>query len=50
MNKISTMKHNKIYTIAAISILVVSCGKPETSNEAATFYKKDNVSEKKTRS
>ena len=47
MNKISTMKHNKIYTIAAISILVVSCGKPETSNEAATFYKKDSVSEKK---
>ena len=47
MNKISTMKHNKIFTIAAISILVVSCGKPETSNEAATFYKKDNVSEKK---
>ena len=47
MNKISTMKHNKIFTIAAISILVASCGKPETSNEAATFYKKDNVSEKK---
>jgi len=47
MTKISTMKHNKIFTIAAISILVVSCGKPETSNEAATFYKKDNVSEKK---
>ena len=47
MNKISTMKHNKIFSIAAISILVVSCGKPETSNEAATFYKKDNVSEKK---
>ena len=47
MNKISTMKHNKIFLIAAISILVVSCGKPETSNEAATFYKKDNVSEKK---
>ena len=47
MNKISTMNHNKIFTIAAISILVVSCGKPETSNEAATFYKKDNVSEKK---
>ena len=47
MNKISTMKHNKIFTIAAISILVVSCGKPETSNEAATFYKKDSVSQKK---
>ena len=47
MNKISTMKHNKIFTIAAISILVVSCGKPEASNEASTFYKKDNVSEKK---
>ena len=47
MTKINTMKHNKIFTIAAISILVVSCGKPETSNEAATFYKKDNVSEKK---
>jgi len=47
MTKINTMKHNKIFTIAAISILVVSCGKPETSNEAATFYKKDNISEKK---
>jgi HlyD family secretion protein len=27
--------------------LAVSCGKPEASNEASTFYKKDNVSEKK---
>jgi HlyD family secretion protein len=27
--------------------LAVSCGKPEASNEATTFYKKDNVSEKK---
>ena len=47
MNKIRTMKHTKFFTITAISILAVSCGKPEASNEAATFYKKDNVSEKK---
>ena len=47
MTKIRTMKHTKIFTITAISLLAVSCGKPEASNEAATFYKKDNVSEKK---
>jgi HlyD family secretion protein len=47
MNKIRTMKHTKFFTITAISILAVSCGKPEASNEATTFYKKDNVSEKK---
>ena len=47
MNKIRTMKHTKFFTITAISLLAVSCGKPEASNEAATFYKKDNVSEKK---
>ena len=47
MNKIRTMKHTKFFTITAISLLAVSCGKPEVSNEAATFYKKDNVSEKK---
>jgi HlyD family secretion protein len=47
MNKIRTMKHTKFFTITAISLLAVSCGKPEVSNEATTFYKKDNVSEKK---
>ena len=47
MNKISTMKRNKFFTIAAFSILVASCGKPDTANEAATYYKKDSVSEKK---
>ena len=47
MTKIRTMKHTKIFTITAISLLAVSCGKPEASNEATTFYKKDNVSEKK---
>ena len=47
MNKIRNMKHTKFFTITAISLLAVSCGKPEASNEAATFYKKDNVSEKK---
>ena len=47
MNKIRSMKHTKFFTITAISLLAVSCGKPEASNEAATFYKKDNVSEKK---
>ena len=47
MNKISVMKNKKIFTISMISLLVVSCGKPETSNDASTFYKKDNVSEKK---
>ena len=47
MNKIRTMKYTKFFTITAISLLAVSCGKPEASNEAATFYKKDNVSEKK---
>jgi HlyD family secretion protein len=47
MNKIRTMKHTKFFTITAISLLAVSCGKPEASNEASTFYKKDNVSEKK---
>ena len=47
MNKIRTMKHTKFFTITAISLLAVSCGKPEASNEATTFYKKDNVSEKK---
>jgi HlyD family secretion protein len=41
------MKHTKFFTITAISLLAVSCGKPEASNEATTFYKKDNVSEKK---
>ena len=47
MNKIRTMKHTKFFTITAISLLAASCGKPEASNEATTFYKKDNVSEKK---
>lgn len=47
MNKIRIMKHTKFFTITAISLLAVSCGKPEASNEATTFYKKDNVSEKK---
>ena len=47
MNKIRTMKHTKFFTITAISLLAISCGKPEASNEATTFYKKDNVSEKK---
>ena len=47
MNKISVMKNKKIFTISMISLFVVSCGKPETSNDASTFYKKDNVSEKK---
>lgn len=47
MNKIGTMKHTKFFTITAISLLAISCGKPEASNEATTFYKKDNVSEKK---
>ena len=47
MNKIGTMKHTIFFTITAISLLAVSCGKPEASNEATTFYKKDNVSEKK---
>ena len=47
MTKIRTMKHTKFFTITAISLLAVSCGKPEASNEATTFYKKDNVSEKK---
>ena len=47
MNKIRTMKHTKFFTITAISLLAVYCGKPEASNEATTFYKKDNVSEKK---
>ena len=47
MNKIRPMKHTKIFTITVISLLAVSCGKPEASNEASTFYKKDNVSEKK---
>ena len=47
MNKIRIMKHTKFFTITAISLLAVSCGKPEASNEASTFYKKDNVSEKK---
>ena len=47
MNKIRNMNHTKFFTITAISLLAVSCGKPEASNEAATFYKKDNVSEKK---
>ena len=47
MNKIRSMKHTKFFTITAISLLAVSCGKPEASNEATTFYKKDNVSEKK---
>ena len=44
MNKIRPMKHTKFFTITVISLLAVSCGKPEVSNEATTFYKKDNVS------
>ena len=47
MNKITNMKYKNFFIIVAISLIAVSCGKPEQTNEAATFYKKDSVSEKK---
>ena len=47
MNKITNMKYKIFFISVAISLIVVSCGKPEQTNEAATFYKKDSISEKK---
>ena len=47
MNKITNMKYKNFVIISAISLIAVSCGKPDQTNEATTFYKKDNVSEKK---
>ena len=47
MNKITNMKYKNFFIIVAISLIAVSCGKPDQTNEATTFYKKDSVSEKK---
>ena len=47
MNKITNMKYKNLVIISAISLIAVSCGKPDQTNEATTFYKKDSVSEKK---
>lgn len=47
MNKITNMKYKNFVIITAISLIAVSCGKPDQTNEATTFYKKDSVSEKK---
>ena len=47
MNKITNMKYKNFAIISAISLIAVSCGKPDQTNEATTFYKKDSVSEKK---
>ena len=47
MNKITNMKYKNFIIITAISLIAVSCGKPDQTNEATTFYKKDSVSEKK---
>ena len=47
MNKITNMKYKNFVIISAISLIAVSCGKPDQTNEATTFYKKDSVSEKK---
>ena len=43
MNKITNMKYKIFFISVAISLIVVSCGKPEQTNEAATFYKKDSI-------
>ena len=47
MNKITNMKYKNFVIISAISLIAVSCGKPDQTNEATTFYKKYSVSEKK---
>ncbi|MDA8890255.1 efflux RND transporter periplasmic adaptor subunit [Gammaproteobacteria bacterium] len=46
MNTIKNMKIKNLLTIST-ALLIVACGKPDQSAEATTFYKKDNVSEKK---
>ena len=47
MNTIKNMKIKNLITISTVLIIVVACGKPDKPAEATTFYKKDNVSEKK---
>ena len=47
MNNIKNMKIKNLLTISTVLIIVAACGKPDQPAEAATFYKKDNVSEKK---
>jgi len=47
MNTIKNMKIKNLITISTVLIIVVACGKPDQPAEATTFYKKDNVSEKK---
>ena len=47
MNTIKNMKIKNLITISTVLIIVVACGKPYQPAEATTFYKKDNVSEKK---
>ena len=47
MNTIKNMKIKNLITISIVFIIVVACGKPDQPAEATTFYKKDNVSEKK---
>ena len=41
------MKIKNLLIISTVLIIVAACGKPDQPAEAATFYKKDNVSEKK---
>ena len=41
------MKIKNLLTICTVLIIVAACGKPDQPAEAATFYKKDSVSEKK---
>ena len=47
MNTIKNMKIKNLITISTVFIIVVACGKSDQPAEASTFYKKDNVSEKK---
>ena len=47
MNNIKNMKIKNLLTISTVLIIVAACGKPDQPAEATTFYKKDNVSEKK---
>jgi HlyD family secretion protein len=41
------MKQTNYLLITLFSLLIVSCGKSEEPKEASTFYKKDNIAEKK---
>ena len=47
MKNMKNMKIKNLLIISTVLIIVAACGKPDQPAEAATFYKKDSVSEKK---